>query len=558
MCKQLSPRAMAPTVQAPSASKGSQNSTAATPKRGVSKLFWPLSSTGMMVLGIALLPVVPVVAFGVIYLIAFPAIMFSFDVGTRNNVLTRFVMRVKTLLMVGWIASTFPIIAPCVVAYTLVKGGSLGSFTGPITEALWMWAFGTQRKRKHKRLALLTGGKMTKTLQVARCLHRQGCDVIVIANHNYWAAAIQFSGCVYGYYTTPMAETDPHGYVDKIISIIVQEKVDLYIPVSDVKTSVEDSMVRDRLPPFCRPWCFDPPLTRKLDDKVQFTDLCDEMGLQVPVAYRITSRSQLHELNKMDLKDDRYVLKHVEYDPMRRYDMFTLPCTPQELDNYLDTRDIHPSPSDPWQAQQWITGTEYCTWSVIQAGKVLLHTCHLSSPAQLNYKYDDVPEILDWTEKFAAALNTAGQFSLDVIVRESDGECFVIECNPRTHSACVAFHDQAAAVGEVFLHGASHWTKPENQAKLPMLPNKDHTHVYWLYQEVMKLWKVRSFQQLADRVAFLSSGRDAWFEVSDPLPFLAILYWQMPWRLLQGPLLTGNSWSKLEWCIGKVVEVGGD
>lgn len=52
-------------------------------------------------------------------------------------------------------------------------------------------------------------------------------------------------------------------------------------------------------------------------------------------------------------------------------------------------------------------------------------------------------------------------------------------------------------------------------------------------------------------------GREALFDCGDPLPWLAMVYEQVPcllWRLL----INGRRWATVDLCIGKVVEVQGD
>ena len=52
-------------------------------------------------------------------------------------------------------------------------------------------------------------------------------------------------------------------------------------------------------------------------------------------------------------------------------------------------------------------------------------------------------------------------------------------------------------------------------------------------------------------------GTDAIFQVSDPLPFLAVHYWQIPLLLLDNTRKL-KGWVKIDFNIGKLVEVGGD
>ena len=63
--------------------------------------------------------------------------------------------------------------------------------------------------------------------------------------------------------------------------------------------------------------------------------------------------------------------------------------------------------------------------------------------------------------------------------------------------------------------------------------------------------------QLWSLIKRLAGEREAVFDAADPLPFLALNHLQLPWLLL-GTLARGTPWKKLDFAIGKVVELGGD
>ena len=63
--------------------------------------------------------------------------------------------------------------------------------------------------------------------------------------------------------------------------------------------------------------------------------------------------------------------------------------------------------------------------------------------------------------------------------------------------------------------------------------------------------------QLWALIKRLIGEREAVFDPADPLPFLALNHLQLPWLLL-GTMARGTPWKKLDFAIGKVVELGGD
>jgi len=53
------------------------------------------------------------------------------------------------------------------------------------------------------------------------------------------------------------------------------------------------------------------------------------------------------------------------------------------------------------------------------------------------------------------------------------------------------------------------------------------------------------------------SGKDAIFEWFDPLPFLMVHHWQIP-LLLLGNLRQLKGWIRIDFNIGKLIELAGD
>ena len=57
--------------------------------------------------------------------------------------------------------------------------------------------------------AIITGGKMTKALHVARILKRAGCRVVMLETHKYWMVASRVASCVDRFVTVPVPEKNP-------------------------------------------------------------------------------------------------------------------------------------------------------------------------------------------------------------------------------------------------------------------------------------------------------------------------------------------------------------
>ena len=55
----------------------------------------------------------------------------------------------------------------------------------------------------------------------------------------------------------------------------------------------------------------------------------------------------------------------------------------------------------------------------------------------------------------------------------------------------------------------------------------------------------------------LFAKKDAYYDVDDVLPFLALYYLHIPTLLVRN-IKRGNRWAKIDLCIGKLTEVNGD
>ena len=109
--------------------------------------------------------------------------------------------------------------------------------------------------------------------------------------------------------------------------------------------------------------------------------------------------------------------------------------------------------------------------------------------------------------------------------------------------------------------GVSH---QEQMVKAPV----DETGCYILMNEVFKLLEPtyydRPFESLGDFLSrlrtffgLLRHSRDPLIDGSDIMPFLMFNYFQVP-TLLIDVLASGKQWKKVDFQIGKVVQMGGD
>lgn len=390
-----------------------------------------------------------------------------------------------------------------------------------------------------RRTFLISGGKMTKALQLARSFHAAGHRVVLVETARYRLTGHRFSRAVDAFHVVP--QPDDPGYADALLRIVRAEGVDVYVPVCSPKASRYDALARETLDPHCEVVHVDPETLVTLDDKDRFAAAAAALGLAVPDTHRITDPRQVADFAFPD-DGTTYVLKSIAYDPVRRRDLTPLPRpTPEETAAFARSMPI--SEDNPWILQEFVAGEEFCTHSTVRDGRVRLHCCCRSSAFQLNYEHVDDPEIEAWVTRLVAALGVTGQASFDFI-RGADGVAYAIECNPRTHSAITMLYDHPG-VAAAYLDDDGDEVRP-TAASRP---------TYWLYHELYDA--LRHPTRAPTVLRTIARGKDAIFDPADPLPFLMVHHVQIP-RLLLSNLLRAKPWLTVDCNIGKLVEPAGD
>ncbi len=397
---------------------------------------------------------------------------------------------------------------------------------------------------KNPKNILITGGKMTKALQLARSFHQAGHQVFLVETHKYWLSGHRFSHAVKRFYTVPAPEKDANGYSQELLKIVRQEKIDVFIPVSSPVASYYDSLAGTLLSPYCEVIHFSPDITQMLDNKFTLCEKASSLGLSAPKSFLITEPQQILDFDFL-ADGSRYILKSIRYNSVSRLNMTQLPF--EGMEDYVKNLPI--SKENPWTMQEFITGEEYCTHSTVRQGKIRLHCCSQSSPFQVNYEHIEKPEIFAWVDKFVRELNLTGQISFDFI-QAKDGTVYPIECNPRTHSAITMFYNHPG-LADAYLKDS----EDENEA--PIVPLPDSKPTYWLYHEIWRLTEIGSPSELQAWLQKIVKGTDAIFQVNDPVPFLAVPHWQITLLLLEN-LRKLKGWVRIDFNIGKLVELGGD
>jgi len=401
-----------------------------------------------------------------------------------------------------------------------------------------------KRETKNSKKILLSGGKMTKALQLARLFSRAGHEVILTETERYSASGHAYSNCVKNFYTLPTQERGFGSYLDRIEKIISSESIDMYVPVASPTSVYIDAKLKAKTKSDCTFFCFDEKTLKLLDNKYEFCRKASEIGLSTPEAHYISDTNELFN-QELYSQGKKYILKCLSYDPVGRLNRPLLPFVGQE--KYFEALTI--SKERPWVLQEFIQGREYCTHSTVKNGEILLHCCCYSSDFQLRYYHTDNPTIFEWVTFFVRELNLTGQISFDFIETES-GVVLPIECNPRTHSAITSFYNSSEAAN-AFLASQL----PSD--KKTITPHPSARETYWLYYELWQLLTSKSAGRVLEKLKLLLRGKEAILDAKDPLPFLMVYHWQIPMLLVEA-IWRGKPWVRIDFNIGKLVEAGGD
>ena len=399
---------------------------------------------------------------------------------------------------------------------------------------------------------------MTKALCVARHLKAAGCRVVLVETHKYYMVASRFASCVDRFVTVPVPELEPKAFLSALKQLAYEEDADLFVPVSSPASSVYDARVASVLPSGCRSLSPGETWTAALDDKVTFNEMAKMAGLAAPDTRRLTSKGAALAFNAELLAQGeaatKYIFKNLQYDSMRRLDLFTLPCEPAKLEAYMSDID-EISPNAPWAAQAFVTGQEYSTCAIAHEGTLTLYTANAASISCFNYLHDDNPRMRAWVEKFCAHHKINGVVCIDFFIDPADGEPRAIECNPRFSSNIANFYD-SPTVARALL-------EPETCVKQGIVetPLPTARETCWIGFELYAALLVGKGLSLRQRLGLalesLFVKKDAYFEPSDVLPFLALYYIHIPTLLVRN-IRRGNTWAKIDLCIGKLTEVNGD
>jgi hypothetical protein len=449
-----------------------------------------------------------------------------------------------------------------------------------------------------RKTILVTGVSMTKGLTIARSLAQHTPHRVIGADISALSPG-RFSSSITRYFRLEAPDgDDAEPYIDSLLSVIRSEDVDLWISCSSVVAAVEDGQVvklaQEAAKAKGRKFHaiqFSEDVVERFHEKDNFIDYIASLNLQIPESYRCTSPDEAlnvllptidnnangREENKKAVQARTFILKPIGVDDRARAQMMTLLplSTPAETKSHVQSLGI--SSTNPFQLQQFIAGTEFCTHALVVRGHVKAFTCCPS--LELLMHYAALPPhsrlaqaMLKFTETVAkdGGADFTGHLSFDFLVEKDQGGedaevvLYPIECNPRAHTAVVLF-DKTPEMAEAYMSVFDDEVSDYNKST-PVYPRAPTASYYWLGHDVVTFgilpvldWVagVGTWQNVVEGLGTLGKHLVYWtdgtFTIADPWPFFVLYHLYWPAKFVEA-LRTGKGWSRINVSTTKMFE----
>lgn len=340
---------------------------------------------------------------------------------------------------------------------------------------------------------LLTGGRAPATLDLARMFHHTGSTVFVAESCK--SPVSKGSIAVQNTFYVPEPKTRRTDFINALIHIIQQEKIDLLIP-----TCEEVFYISEELPclaQYCRVFTDQFPKLTQLHSKWIFSQLVQDFEITTPETHLIQTPEEIQPWLHCSKE---WVFKPV----FSRFAAYTM-IQPEPIQLKL----AQPTPKYPWVAQRYIPGTEYSTYSVAKEGKLLAHVTYHSpyragKGSGIYFVPTEQPDILAFTKAFVEQFGYTGQIAFD-FRKKPEGQTYVLECNPRATSGIHLFSHQDQ-LPSAFLNEPSALIQPKRQTRK-------------MLGLIMPLYGLQSGNSVAKFLKDFYTAQDTVFSREDPAPF---------------------------------------
>lgn len=261
---------------------------------------------------------------------------------------------------------------------------------------------------------LLTNGRFPVTIDLARQLKRAGNTVYCVDPMEYHIC--KFSNAVKKSYYVDAPHVKPQGYIDGVKKAIREQNIDMIIPLHEeifylAKSGEPEILDRLFAPDF--------KVLLRLHNKWEFSNWLKRAGLECPETWLCKSKEDMLALKPVFGRAKSGVYHHKPNEPL--------------------PEDIPVSDEIHYVAQEWVTGSAYCSYMVIRRGSVQAFAVYpvtetLDGSSCVYFKAIEHDAIRNYCEQVAKHLpDTGAQIAMDFI-ETPEGRLVAIECNLRATS----------------------------------------------------------------------------------------------------------------------------
>ncbi|WP_265524600.1 ATP-grasp domain-containing protein [Providencia rustigianii] len=301
---------------------------------------------------------------------------------------------------------------------------------------------------------LILGARAPACLEWARAFDEAGWTVSV--GDSLSQPLTRFSHSVQHYARLPEPRQDPEAWIEALATVIVNQRIDLLLPTCEEVFYLAHGL--ERLSPLCQVLISYFSLLHQLHHKGHFAAMTDGWSLAAPETHLLKDSHAL-----LTFADDAasWVFKPA----YSRFASQTLirPSS-QQLNN------VQPTQAEPWVAQRFIEGREFCSFSVLVDGDLRAHSCYhpryrVGRGSGIYFQPSAPEPVRQFLKHFGRETGYSGQVGFDFI-QDKNGRFYVLECNPRATSGVHLFDNQRQLLVNSLSHPLERTLEPTLEPRM--------------------------------------------------------------------------------------------
>lgn len=352
---------------------------------------------------------------------------------------------------------------------------------------------------------LITTSRMPFSIEAIRCFGRAGHRVF--ATDTFRFAPGNHSKYVEEALVVPSPRFETEAYIDRLNELVSKHEIDLLLPTFEEVFYITHH--RSAFPKDLEIFAGSFEALKTLHDKSRFMDLCGRVGVRMPKSVQVKSRDEL--LTAIDEFGEYFARPAYS-----RGGVYLLTNT-GPLKGAVDLEDCEPSKENPWIVQEFVHGTDVCTFSVAKEGRVTGHVTYehartIEHAGGISFLSVEEAETLEVTRKIVEELGYTGQMGLDFI--RTDTGLVIIECNPRSTIGLALFRETGYV--DAIL---------DSRADTIVAPAGERLKIdVALLRNMVKNWHPRDWDELvADLEELLSDAPDVYAKKGDLAPLIYVI-----------------------------------